>query len=402
MAEPNHIVLAVSGSIAAFKAAKLASDLVSDGMKVRPILTDGASHFVTPLTFEAITGMPAGNSVWNEQIGETRMGHIELARWADLLVVAPASANTIARLALGLADDLLGCTALSTRAPLLLAPAMETGMWLHPATQGHVDLLRARGARLVGPESGRLASGAEGVGRMAEPPVILRAIRGIVSGRRDLNGRSVLITAGPTYERIDPVRFIGNRSSGKMGYALAREAVSRGADVLLVSGPTSLDDPPGVSVVRVESAAEMEQAVLAAVASRDVVIMAAAVSDFAPAAPWDTKLKRRHHFALDLRPTSDIAAAASRAAPDAFHVGFALETEDLLTGARDKLHRKHQQLVVANRVSTSHVPFGSDTNEVTLVHADGHVELPRMSKTEVARAVWDDIVKRLERSNDTR
>lgn len=394
----ERVVLAVTGSIAAFKAATLASELASAGLDVRVILTPGGSRFVTPLTFEALTGHSAIEEVWDEQPGSSRMGHLELARWADILVVAPASADAIAKLALGLAGDLLGATALACRAPLLIAPAMETAMFEHPAVQEHLTVLRRRGTTVLGPETGRLASGAEGRGRMSEPATILAAIRARLDRRGELAGLRVLVTAGPTIEALDRVRYIGNRSSGKMGYAIAAEAQRRGAKVILVSGPTSLDPPRGVNLERVESAAQMMDAVLRQVEGMDVVVMAAAVADFTPAAAFEGKIKRKDALHLDLVPTADIAAAASAAAPHALHVGFALETADLIAASREKMARKGQSLVVANAISPEHNPFGAEHNTVTIVSPEDAIQLPSLPKEEVAARVWDEIAGRLRRS----
>lgn len=391
----GKIVLGVSGSIAAFKGAALASTLVRHGHEVRCVLTPGATHFVTPLTFEGITGRPAGIDLWEEQPGSSRMGHLELARWADVLVIAPASAGSIARLACGLTDDLLGAVALACRAPLLIAPAMESAMYRHPATQQHLATLRTRGATIVGPEAGRLASGASGEGRMSEPDDIAGAIERVLTRSGDLTGLRILVTAGPTLESIDPVRYIGNRSSGKMGYAIADEARTRGANVVLVTGPTALEPPP-VETVRVESTEEMRRAVLERASAMDVVVMSAAVADFRPVEVEPGKRKRTGGFALQLEPTPDIAAEVASAAPHALHVGFALETDDLLAAARDKLRRKGQDLVVANALSTEHNPFGSDTNHVYLVTGRDERELQEMPKREVAGAIWDEVRRLLD------
>jgi phosphopantothenoylcysteine decarboxylase/phosphopantothenate--cysteine ligase len=390
-----RVLLAVTGSIAAFKAAALASDLVKRGLEVRVIMTLSATRFVAPLTFEALTANPVATEVWDEQPGTSRMGHLELARWADVLVIAPASAASLARLALGLADDLLGAVALATDARLVVAPAMESSMFAHPATQQHLCALEARGATIIGPESGRLASGAEGPGRMTEPEEIGVRVMTLLHQQGDFAGRRVLITAGPTYEAIDSVRFIGNRSSGKMGFAIAREAAARGAAVDLIAGPTSAAPPPSVPVIRVESSEEMRTAVLARAPSADAIIMAAAIADFRPAAPVEGKLRRGDAITLELEPTEDIAAAAVTAAPDAFHVGFALEAINLVEAARAKLARKGQDLVVGNLISADHNPFGADENQVVFVSHDAIRELPRLSKEEVARLLLDEIARRL-------
>lgn len=390
----------MTGSVAAFKAATLASEMVQAGMEVRVVMTDGGSRFVSPLTFEALTGHPVAQQVWDDLPGSSRMGHLDLARWADIVVVAPASANTLARLALGLAGDVLGTLALATRAHLLLVPAMESAMFEHPITQEHVKSLRARGATILGPESGRLASGTTGTGRMSEPGAVLQATLLLLETRRSLSGVGVLITAGPTYESIDRVRFLGNRSSGKMGYAIARAAAARGAHVHLVSGPTHLDFPPGVRVTSVVSTQEMYDAVMSSVTTADVVVMSAAVADFRPSDPVDGKLKRAETLRLDLVATPDIAAAASAAAPHALHVGFALESEDLVLSARRKLARKGQHLVIANVISPEHNPFGSDSNQVTFVTHDGETTLPEMTKAEIATRLCDEIARLLQLSGD--
>lgn len=389
----NRVVLGVSGSIAAFKAAALASELVQRGHEVRVLLTPGGERFISPLTFQGITGHPVAGQVWDESGPGSAMGHIEMGKWAEILVVAPASAGAIARLALGLPADMLGAVALIAACPLLIAPAMESGMWEHLATQAHVRTLRERGAIVVGPGSGRLASGSSGTGRMVEPAEIRDEIERILGRKRDLAGVRVLVTAGPTYETIDPVRYIGNRSSGKMGYAVAEEARNRGASVSLITGPTSLPVPPGMDVVQVESHAQMREAVLRRVHDQDVVVMAAAVADFTPAETSGEKIERRDGLELALAPTSDIAAEASREHPDALHIGFALETGDLAGRAREKMLRKGQNMVVGNAITSAHNPFGSDTNRVIIMTADETVELPERSKRDVAAEVWNAVIR---------
>lgn len=381
-----RILLGVSGSVAAFKAAALAGELVRRGHEVRVILTPGGARFVSSVTFRGMTGRPVATSLWED----AGIEHLDLAHWADLLAVAPASAGVIARLALGVPSDVLGATALAYQGPLLIAPAMESAMWRHPATQEHVATLRGRGALLVGPEIGRLASGTTGEGRMAEPETIADAIEAAV--RRDLAGRRVLVTAGPTYEAIDDVRFIGNRSSGKMGFAMAEEARNRGAQVTVVAGPTTATPPVGVELVRVESHVEMRHAVLERAGRQDVYVMAAAVADFRPGERAEGKITRGGALQIALEGTSDIAAEVAAAAPGAVHVGFALETGDLAARARDKMQRKGQQLVVANAITAEASPFGSDRNRVMLVSEAGVEQLPELSKREVARITWDRII----------
>jgi phosphopantothenoylcysteine decarboxylase/phosphopantothenate--cysteine ligase len=391
----RNVLLAVSGSIAAYKAAQLASELVQAGLDVRVILTRGGSRFVTRVTFEAMTGHDVAQNLWDERAGGSRLEHLDLAAWADLLVVAPASADAIARLAQGRSDDLLGAVALAFRGPLLIAPAMETNMFTHPATTAHLALLRERGATQIGPESGRLASGSIGQGRMSEPSNIAQAVQNLLREPTPLLGRKVLVTAGPTYEPIDPVRFIGNRSSGKMGYAVASEAQRRGAEVVLVSGPTALAPPDGLQIVRVETSDEMRDAVLSHAALQDVIVMCAAVADYKPVARSGEKLKRGEIRQIQVTSTDDIASEAAKAAPGALHIGFALESGSLVTAAREKLRRKGQALVVANGINADHNPFGSNTNQVVFVTESGERVLPPHSKAEVARILWDEVQRLL-------
>jgi phosphopantothenoylcysteine decarboxylase / phosphopantothenate---cysteine ligase len=389
----QNVLLAVTGSIAAYKAALLASELVQEGLTVRVILTHGGSRFINPVTFEGITGHAVASDLWGSAIGTSPMEHLELASWADVLVVAPAAADAIARLAQGRSDDLLGASALAFRGPVLIAPAMESNMFSHPATTANIDLLRQRGATFIGPETGRLASGSFGAGRMSEPTAIARAVREILQPAESLVGRKVLVTAGPTYEPIDPVRFIANRSSGKMGYAVASEARRRGAEVVLVSGPTNLARPTGIQVVEVETSDEMQTAVLHYALQQDAIVMCAAVADYKPVNPAGVKLKRGTIQQIAVTPTADIAAEASRRAPNAVHVGFALESGPLVDAARDKLRRKGQALVVANSISANHNPFGSDTNQVVFVTETGEQAFPPATKSEVARRLWDEVEK---------
>lgn len=387
----RNVLLAVTGSIAAYKAAALASELIQDGMSVRVILTRGGSRFISPITFEGITGQGVASDLWEAGTQETPMEHLNLASWADVVVVAPAAADSIARLAQGRSDDLLGAAALAFRGPIVIAPAMETNMFTHPATAASLGVLTQRGATIVGPDAGRLASGSVGPGRMSEPSEIARAVRDALRASESLNGQRVLVTAGPTYEPIDPVRFIGNRSSGKMGYAVAAEAQRRGADVLLISGPTALARPPGVRVVDVESSDEMKEAVLRHAAEQNFIVMSAAVADFKPTLVAGAKLRRGETQQIEVTATSDIATEAVRLAPGAVHVGFALESGDLVAAARDKLRRKGQSLVVANSITAEHNPFGSDSNQVVFVTETGEQALPPATKAEVARRLWDAV-----------
>lgn len=395
MARSHRVLLAVTGSIAAYKAAALAGEMVKRGIEVSVIMTPSAMRFVAPLTFEALTSNPVSSQVWDDRPQGSRMGHLELARWADVMVVAPASAAALARLALGLADDLLGAVALANTAPLVLAPAMESAMYAHAATQTNLRTLAGRGAVVVGPESGRLASGAEGLGRMSEPVDILQSVLRVLETGQDLAGRRFLIAAGPTYEPIDSVRFVGNRSSGKMGFAIAAEAAARGAKVDLVAGPTAAAPPATVDLTRIETSRQMYDAVLARAGDADAVIMAAAVADFRPAHACEGKLPRAEGLSLELIPTDDIAAAAVAAAPQALHVGFALEPSNLVESAKRKLVRKGLDLVVGNLIDAAHNPFGSDDNRVVFVTTDGVEQMSLLPKAEVARRLVDRIARLL-------
>jgi phosphopantothenoylcysteine decarboxylase/phosphopantothenate--cysteine ligase len=388
----QSILLGVSGSIAAYKAADLASRLSQAGAQVDVILTQAALQFVTPLTFQSVTGRRAYTDadLWGSQGHVT---HVGLGHQADLLVIAPATANTIARLAHGLADNLLSVTALAAACPLLLAPAMDGGMYAHPATQENLDILRRRGAIIVGPASGHLASGLSGVGRLVEPAELLGRIRLALGRNGPLAGRRVVVSAGGTQEAIDPVRVISNRSSGKQGYALAQAALDLGAQVTLVSGPVSLPPPVGARLVPVESAAEMLQAVLEASQSADALIMAAAVADFRPASPAGHKIKKASGpLTLTLERTADILArVAEQKAGSGFPrltVGFAAESQNLLENAAQKLAAKKLDLIAANDITAAGAGFGVDTNQVTLLYPDGRREpLPLSSKAQVAEAI---------------
>lgn len=388
------MLLGVTGSIAAYKAARLARLLIDAGADVRVILTPSAERFVGADTFAALTGNPVHTSLW-ERPGE--VVHVRLAHDADVAVVAPATANVLAKLATGLADDLLTSTLLEAACPLVLAPAMHTGMWQHPATTSNAATLADRGARLVGPVVGALAAGDEGLGRMAEPEEIFGAIVQAVAGKSDLDGVRMVVTAGPTQEPIDPVRFIGNRSTGKMGVAVAAEAASRGADVRLVLGPDTVPPPNGVTTVRVGTAEEMQRAVLAAADDADVVVMAAAVADFRPKVAAEGKLKKESGVPeLHLEPTPDILRELGERKGERILVGFAAETADLETAGRKKLRAKHLDLVVVNEVGREGTGFGSDTNVAMILTADGSDEpLRAWTKAELATAICDRVVDSL-------
>jgi phosphopantothenoylcysteine decarboxylase/phosphopantothenate--cysteine ligase len=400
MIQNKAIVLGVTGGIAAYKAAALCSHLVKRGAVVDVILTKAACEFVAPLTFQALTHRPVVTEMFT-LLAETDIGHVSLAKRADILIIAPTSANTLAKLATGLADNMLTTTALATQAPILLAPAMESQMWTNPVTQDNVSRLRRlRDVTLIGPEEGRLASGASGVGRMAEPEEILDAAYWALGRAGPLAGRRVIVTAGGTREPLDPIRYLGNRSSGRMGYALARAARDRGALVTLVS-TTGQPTPFGVELLAAETAAEMGDAVLDTLASADVLLMAAAVADYRPATTAEQKIKKGEDLTLTLVRTPDILAhVATRRRPAQVVVGFAAETENLLQNALEKLRRKHLDLIVANDARQA---MGAAANQVTLLGADGSVEeLPLLPKDEVAERILDQIVNLLLRSQSAK
>ena len=387
----KKIVVGVTGGIAAYKACELVSRLKKRGAQVRVVLTEHACQFVQPLTFETLSGNPAYTDSFDRKY---EIGHVALAKWADLLLIAPATANCMAKMACGVADDLLSTTCLAVRCPVLVAPAMNSAMWRNPATQANLELLRSRGLRFVGPEAGRLACGDDDVGRMSEPEQIVKAVEAILNPLRDLEGLNVLVTAGPTVERIDPVRYITNRSTGKMGYALAEAARDRGANVTLVSGPTSLTAPQGVEFVRIESSAQLCAAVLERGEGADVVVQAAAPADFRPKKVSDRKIKKTgEDMSLELEATTDIAAELGRRKQlGQILVAFAAETNDVMDNARGKLIKKNADLIVANDVSRSDAGFGVDTNVITLITAEDVRALEKMSK----RAAADAILSRVQ------
>jgi phosphopantothenoylcysteine decarboxylase/phosphopantothenate--cysteine ligase len=388
----KRVTLGVTGSIAAYKAVGLASALHQAGAIVDVAMTPDAQRFIQPLSFQAITHRPVFADLWAPGM-ETDIAHVTLGRESDVIVVAPATANMLAKLAHGLADDPVSVTILAARCPVVVAPAMDAGMYTHPATAANVALLKDRGVSFVEPEEGHLASGLVGLGRLAAPETILDMVRATLGRSGDLAGKRVLVTAGGTVEAIDPVRYIGNHSSGKMGYAVAEAARDRGADVVLVSTPTALRVPAGVEVVHVSSAEQMLTALTSQYARLDALIMAAAVADFKVSAQAYQKIKRGEHaLELSLVPNPDLlATTASLAAdPRPVRVGFAAETQDLVEHASEKLARKSLDLIVANDVSAD--VFGADTNQVTLLWSDGRrQDLPRMPKTEVAERVLDAV-----------
>lgn len=390
----KNIILGVTGSIAAYKAADLASKLTQTGAQVEVILTDAAAEFVRPITFQSVTGQQAyrDTDLWG---ANAHVLHIGLARNANLLVIAPASANTLAKLAHGIADNLLTVTALALHgndlnAHLLLAPAMDAGMFGHPATQENLRILKQRGSVIIGPEEGHLASGLVAKGRMSEPGVILGEIRFLLSRGGSLDGKHIVVTAGGTQEEMDPVRFITNRSSGKQGYALAQAALDAGADVTLISAPTTLTPPTGTILVAIRSAAEMEQAVISACRGAHSLLMAAAVADYRPANPSDQKIKKgttTHSLKIERTPDilTTIRSHREQTGFPKIVVGFAAETQNLLENAQNKLKSKGLDLIVANDVSATDAGFGVDTNRVSFLWPDGErEELPLMDKAKIA------------------
>ena len=393
--ESRHIVLGVTGGIAAYKAADLVRQLRAAGAEVRVVMTRGAQAFVTPLTFQALSGEPVHTELL-DAAAEAGMGHIELARWADLVLVAPATADFIARLAHGLADDLLTTVCLASAAPLVLAPAMNQQMWANAAVQANCAILRERGVRLVGPETGSQACGDTGPGRMTEPDELVAAVFPANASAASLAGRHVVVTAGPTYEDIDPVRFIGNRSSGRMGFAVAAAAAAAGARVSLVAGPVRLDTPAGVERVDVRSAAEMRDAAVALARAADVFIGVAAVADYAPVRRAPQKVKKgAARQTLELAATPDIVAEVAALDGGPLTVGFAAETENLKEHALEKLSRKRLDMIAANRVGVEGGGFESECNEILLLSADGERNLGSGSKQELARLLIGAVAERL-------
>ncbi len=391
----RRVLLGVAGGVAAYKVAGVARQLVAAGADVRVVMTAAAARFVGADTFAALTGNPVHASLWEEP---GTVLHVELAHAADVALVAPATANTIAKLAHGMADDLLSAVLLEAACPLVIAPAMHTGMWQHPATRGNVVTLEERGVRFVGPASGPLAHGDEGVGRLAEPDDIVAAVEAALAKGGDLAGRRVLITAGPTHEPVDAVRFIGNRSSGKMGVAIAAEAVARGADVRLVLGPGAAA-PPNVHAVHVVTAEEMRAAVRREAPDADAVVMAAAVADFRPERAAAGKLKKEEGApTLALLPTPAILRELGQERGGAVLIGFAAETSDLEANGRRKLRDKGLDLIVVNEVGRDGTGFGSDTNDAMILGRDGRDEpLRTWTKRELAEAICDRLVELVSR-----
>lgn len=390
MMKGKTVVLGVTGSIAAYKAAELASQLTQAGAQVEVIMTEAATQFITPLTFRNITGRPVVTKMF-ELASEYSVEHVALAEAADVVVIAPATANTIAKIAAGIADDMLSCTVLATKAPVIVAPAMDVNMYENPVTQENIARLKARGFLMVGPGYGRLASGKMGLGRLVDTGEIMAAISQVLGKGGDLCGKRIVVTAGGTQEPLDPVRCLTNRSSGRMGYAIAEAARDRGAEVVLVTAPTALPRPYGMEVVEVTTAQEMYQAVKKAVERADALIMAAAVADYRPAKMAESKIKRdkSEKLVLELERTPDILGEVRG---NFLRVGFAAESEDLVANAKEKLKKKQLDLIVANDVSA----IGAETNLVVLIDRTGStVELPTLPKREVADRILDRVASLL-------
>jgi phosphopantothenoylcysteine decarboxylase/phosphopantothenate--cysteine ligase len=397
----KQIVLGVTGSIAAYKAVALLRSLLREGATVHVVMTHSAMKFVTPLTFEVLSGHPVSTDVFE---AHQEMKHLSWPEQADAIVIAPATANCLAKSALGLGDDLLSTMLLTAQCPLIMAPAMDGGMWTHPSVRGHVETLRARGTIVVDPEEGPLASGRIGQGRLAEEGTILQAIQKALAPRRDWEEHRLLVSAGPTQEPIDPVRFISNRSSGKMGYAIAEAAQARGAQVVLVTGPTGIPIPKGVEVLPVTTAEEMMKALSTRLAWSTAVIMAAAVADFRPKHSVSKKISKQGQTeqTLNLERTTDILASLSAQRTTQLIVGFAAETHNLIAHAKDKLTAKGLDLIVANDVTTEGAGFGSDQNAATLIdRLGGIIELPLMPKRALADAILNQaqVLLRARQSN---
>lgn len=389
MLTDKTVVLGITGSIAAYKAADIASKLTQAGVGVQVIMTESATKFITPLTLRSITGRPVATDLFGQE-SEFGIVHISLAEAADVLAIAPASANVIARLAAGIADDVLTCTVLATKAPVIIAPAMHTNMFQNPVTQENLARLKARGFIVVGPARGRLVSGGMGIGRLAEAEEIIAVIKQALVGSGDLAGKSIVVTAGGTREPIDPVRFVSNYSSGKMGYAVAEAARDRGAEVKLITTSSFLPDPSGLEVTHVETAVQMKKAVAKTVARADALIMAAAVADYQPKKTAGAKIKKESSgLTLEMVRTPDIL---SEVKGDFIKVGFAAESEDTVANARKKLKQKQLDIIVANNITEAGSGFGTDTNKVTIIAKDGKAaDLPLMTKREVANKILDRV-----------
>ena len=391
------VLLGVTGGIACYKSANLASALVKQGANVQVLMTKNATEFIGPHTFESLTGNRVSVDTFDRNY-QFQVEHIALADQADLVLVAPATANVLAKLAHGLADDMLTTTILACNCPKIAAPAMNTKMYENPVTQDNLDILRKYGWEIVEPASGRLACGAVGRGKMPEPEDLLETVLHALSHEKDMTGLKVLVTAGPTREALDPVRYLTNHSTGKMGYAIAKAAAARGASVTLVSGPVNLKKPPYMEVVDIVSAQDMFDAVTSRAPEQDIIIKAAAVADYRPASVAEDKIKKSGNdsdLSLPLARTSDILAwLGEHRAPGQFLCGFSMETKDMVENSKKKLEKKHIDLIAANNLKQAGAGFGVDTNVLTLIAADGAKELPLMSKEEAAHALLDEIMGR--------
>lgn len=395
MLKGKHILLGVTGSIAAYKIANLASMLVKLNADVHVIMTKNAEQFISPITFETLTGNKVIDDTFERNSGY-HVAHIAMAAEADVVMIAPASANVIAKLAHGIADDMLTSTMLACTAPILVSPAMNTHMYENPVTQENMEKLKSLGYKLIEPSSGYLACGDTGKGKMPEPEVLCECILQEIACEKDMVGKKVLITAGPTRESLDPVRFLTNHSTGKMGYALAENAARRGAEVTLVSGPTQLKKPRFVKVVDVITAEEMFRAVEKEFDSQDIVVMSAAVADYRPATVSDQKIKKADgEMSIPLERTTDILGTLTPRKKQQFICGFSMETEHMLENSRGKLERKNLDMIVANNLKVAGAGFGTDTNIVTVITKESSEELPIMKKEEVAGAIFDRILNRI-------
>ncbi|GAC1618541.1 MAG: bifunctional phosphopantothenoylcysteine decarboxylase/phosphopantothenate--cysteine ligase CoaBC [Candidatus Acidiferrum sp.] len=395
-----RITLGVTGGVAAYKAAELVRRLQKEGFTVQVVMTRGAREFITPLTFAALSGEKVITDLFQDSSGgeanlESAIEHIAVAQRTDLLLVAPATADILAKFARGIANDFLTTLYLASTAPVVVAPAMNVNMWQHAATQENIELLRARGVHIVQPDEGYLACGMTGAGRLAGQEEIVKAVREVLDPVRDLQGETVLVTAGPTCEDLDPVRYLTNRSSGKMGYAVAEAAAKRGAKVILISGPTQLDAPAGVERLNVRTTEEMHAAAQKRASEYTIAIFAAAVSDYRPAEPHARKIKRnKEEMTIRLEPTPDILAQFAREKGERLIVGFAAETDHVAENARKKLLAKNADLMVANDVTAEGAGFDHDTNIVTLFSRDGRdLALPKMTKQEVAQRILDELAR---------
>ena len=389
----KRIVLGITGSIAAYKACVLIRELIKAGAEVQAVMTPSAKEFITPLTISTLTHKPVISEFFDRRDGSWH-SHVDIGLWADAMIIAPATASSIAKMANGVADNMLITTYLSMRAPVFVAPAMDVDMFSHTATQKNIKTLRSYGNIIIEPETGELASGLEGKGRMEEPAVIAKSLEAYFKSLNQLKGKRVLITAGPTYEKIDPVRFIGNYSSGKMGYALAEECAERGAEVELVSGPVSINlNRANIHITKVESAAQMYAAAVNAFPKTDIAILCAAVADFTPRETKDVKIKReKGDMAIQLVPTKDIAAELGRMKKESqFMVGFALETNDETNNAINKLKAKKLDFIVLNSLNDKGAGFSVDTNKITIISDTSKYEYPLKPKREVAKDIIDKI-----------